>query len=199
MARLKITQVKSRIGSTERQCKNLDALGLKRINASVEHDDSVIIKGMIARVKHLVKVEEVAPAKKAAPKAKKAEVKPAKGSTHHDKRIGRGAGSGHGGTATRGHKGAQSRSGYSRKLGFEGGQMPLQRRLPKFGFTNLKRVEFKAINLSTLVAAGFISSNDKVKILGNGSISKALAVKAHAFSKSAEAAITAAGGSVEKL
>lgn len=104
----------------------------------------------------------------------------------------------------------------SRKLGFEGGQMPLQRRLPKFGFTNLKRVEFKAINLSTLeelaakksltevtvdtlIAAGFISSNDKVKILGNGTISKALAVKAHAFSKSAEAAITAAGGSVEKL
>ena len=139
-------------------------------------------------------------------------LKPAKGSTHHDKRIGRGAGSGHGGTATRGHKGAQSRSGYSRKLGFEGGQ----RRLPKFGFTNLKRVEFKAINLSTLeelaakksltevtvdtlIAAGFISSNDKVKILGNGTISKALAVKAHAFSKSAEAAITAAGGSVEKL
>ena len=76
-------------------------------------------------------------------------LKPAKGSTHHDKRIGRGAGSGHGGTATRGHKGAQSRSGYSRKLGFEGGQMPLQRRVPKFGFTNLKRVEFKAINLST--------------------------------------------------
>ena len=118
-------------------------------------------------------------------------LKPAKGSTHHDKRIGR-------------------------KLGFEGGQMPLQRRLPKFGFTNLKRVEFKAINLSTLeelaakksltevtvdtlIAAGFISSNDKVKILGNGTISKALAVKAHAFSKSAEAAITAAGGSVEKL
>ena len=143
-------------------------------------------------------------------------LKPAKGSTRHDKRIGRGAGSGHGGTATRGHKGAQSRSGYSRKLGFEGGQMPLQRRLPKFGFTNLKRVEFKAINLSTLeelaakksltevtvdtlIAAGFISSNDKVKILGNGTISKALAVKAHAFSKSAEAAITAAGGSVEKL
>ena len=131
-------------------------------------------------------------------------------------RIGRGAGSGHGGTATRGHKGAQSRSGYSRKLGFEGGQMPLQRRLPKFGFTNLKRVEFKAINLSTieelaakkslaeitvdtLIAAGFISSKDKVKILGNGAVTKALSVKAHAFSKSAEAAITAAGGSVEKL
>ena len=143
-------------------------------------------------------------------------LKPAKGSTHHDKRIVRGAGSGHGGTATRGHKGAQSRSGYSRKLGFEGGQMPLQRRLPKFGFTNIKRVEFKAINLSTLedlaakknlaevnldalVASGFVSANDKVKILGNGAVTKALKVTAHAFSKSAEAAIVAAGGSVEKL
>ncbi len=143
-------------------------------------------------------------------------LKPAEGSTHHDKRIGRGAGSGLGGYSTRGNKGAQSRSGYKRKLGFEGGQMPLQRRLPKFGFTNLKRVEFKPINLSTLeelaskknlseitletlVAAGFVSSNDKVKILGNGAVTKALQVKAHAFSKSAEAAITAAGGSVEKL
>ena len=143
-------------------------------------------------------------------------LKPAKGSTHHDKRVGRGAGSGHGGYSTRGNKGAQSRSGYSRKLGFEGGQMPLQRRLPKFGFTNLKRVEYKPINLSTLdelaakkgldtidltvlSSAGFVSSNDRVKILGNGSVSKALTVKAHAFSKSAEAAIAAAGGSVEKL
>ena len=79
-------------------------------------------------------------------------LKPAAGSTHHEKRIGRGQGSGHGGTSTRGHKGAQSRSGYSRKLGFEGGQMPLQRRLPKFGFTNIKRVEYKPINLDTLEA-----------------------------------------------
>ena len=143
-------------------------------------------------------------------------LKPAKGSTHHDKRVGRGAGSGHGGYSTRGLKGAKSRSGYSRKLGFEGGQMPLQRRLPKFGFKNLKRVEFKPINLSTLeelaakkelnvinvetlIAAGFISSSDKVKILGNGSVTKSLTVTAHAFSKSAEAAITAAGGNVEKL
>ena len=143
-------------------------------------------------------------------------LKPAKGSTHHDKRIGRGAGSGHGGYSTRGNKGAQSRSGYSRKLGFEGGQMPLQRRLPKFGFTNLKRVEFKPVNLSTLedlaakknlteisvetlIQSGYVSSNDKVKILGNGSLTKSLKVTAHAFSKSAEAAITAAGGSVEKL
>ena len=143
-------------------------------------------------------------------------LKPAKGATHHDKRVGRGAGSGHGRYSTRGMKGAKSRSGYSQKLGFEGGQMPLQRRLPKFGFKNLKRVEFKPINLSTLeelaskkeltaisvetlIAAGFISSNDKVKILGNGAVTKALNVTAHAFSKSAEAAITAAGGSVEKL
>ena len=143
-------------------------------------------------------------------------LRPAEGSVKTRKRIGRGAGSGLGGTSTRGHKGAKSRSGYSKKIGFEGGQMPLQRRLPKFGFTNLKRVEFKAINLSTLeelaakkslsevtvdtlVAAGFVSTKDKGKILGNGSVSKALTVKAHAFSKSAEAAITAAGGSVEKL
>ena len=143
-------------------------------------------------------------------------LKPAKGSTHHDKRVGRGAGSGHGRYSTRGMKGAKSRSGYSQKLGFEGGQMPLQRRLPKFGFKNLNRVEFKPINLSTLeelaakkelnvinvetlIAAGFISSNDKVKILGNGNVTKALTVTAHAFSKSAEAAIVAAGGNVAKL
>ena len=143
-------------------------------------------------------------------------LKPAKGSTHHDKRVGRGAGSGHGGYSTRGNKGAQSRSGYSQKLGFEGGQMPLQRRLPKFGFTNIKRVEFKPINLSTLealvaksgvsevnidalVAAGFVSGNDRVKILGNGTLTAALTVTAHAFSKSAEAAIVAAGGTVVKL
>ena len=143
-------------------------------------------------------------------------LKPAKGSTHHDKRVGRGAGSGHGGYSTRGNKGAQSRSGYSQKLGFEGGQMPLQRRLPKFGFTNIKRVEFKPINLSTLealvaksgvnevnidtlVAAGFVSNNDRVKILGNGTLTVALTVTAHAFSKSAEAAIVAAGGSIVKL
>ena len=127
-------------------------------------------------------------------------LKPAKGATHHDKRVGRGAGSGRGGYSGRGNKGAQSRSGYKSKLGFEGGQMPLQRRLPKFGFTNLKRVEYKAINLSTLdELAAKKELADKVKILGNGTLSKGLAVKAHAFSKSAEAAIVAAGGSVEKI
>lgn len=143
-------------------------------------------------------------------------LKPAKGATHHDKRIGRGQGSGHGGYSTRGAKGAQSRSGYSRKVGFEGGQMPLQRRLPKFGFTNIERVEFKPINLSVLenVAAkknivditpevlaevGLVSKNDRVKILGNGTVTKALNVTAHAFSKSAVAAIEAVQGTVVKL
>ena len=143
-------------------------------------------------------------------------LKPAAGSTHHEKRIGRGQGSGHGGTSTRGHKGAQSRSGYSHKLGFEGGQMPLQRRMPKFGFTNIKRVEYKPINLDTLEAlaanknitdinvetlieAGFISKNNRVKILGKGEVTKALNVTAHAFSQTAIAAIEAKGGKVEKL
>ncbi len=143
-------------------------------------------------------------------------LKPAAGSTHHEKRIGRGQGSGHGGTSTRGHKGAQSRSGYSHKLGFEGGQMPLQRRMPKFGFTNIKRVEYKPINLDTLeqlassknitdinietlIEAGFISKNSRVKILGKGELTKALNVTAHAFSQTAIAAIEAKGGKVEKL
>lgn len=141
---------------------------------------------------------------------------PAKGSSHHDKRIARGAGSGHGGTSTRGSKGAKSRSGYSKKFGFEGGQMPLQRRLPKFGFKNISRVEYKAINLDalqalaekanvssvdpkTLVEFGLAGANDLIKILGNGTLSAKLEVKANAFSKSAVAAIEAAQGTVVKL
>lgn len=143
-------------------------------------------------------------------------LKPAKGATHSRKRIGRGPGSGMGGTSTRGHKGAKQRSGYSKKIGFEGGQMPLQRRLPKFGFKNINRVEYKAINLSTLqtlaetrslttigieelIAAGMISSKQLVKILGNGELTAKLDVKAHAFSKSAEAAIIALGGTATKI
>ncbi len=139
-------------------------------------------------------------------------LKPAKGSTGREKRIARGEGSGHGGTSTRGHKGAQSRSGYSRKMGFEGGQMPIQRRLPKFGFNNPNRVEYKAVNLSSLqelsekanintitfdvlVANGLVSKKDLVKILGNGELKAKLEVTAHAFSKSAIAKIEAAEGS----
>ena len=136
---------------------------------------------------------------------------PAAGSKGREKRIGRGEGSGHGGTSTRGHKGAQARSGYSRKIGFEGGQMPIQRRLPKFGFTNPTRVEYKGINVSTLQTlsetlnvnvitidvlreAGFVSKNDLVKVLGNGELSAKLEVSANAFSKSAIAKIEAVGG-----
>ena len=143
-------------------------------------------------------------------------LKPAEGSTKTRKRIGRGPGSGLGGTSTRGHKGAKSRSGYKNKIGFEGGQMPIQRRLPKFGFKNINRVEYKAINIDTLqqmaeakqltkiginelMEAGFISSSQVGKILGNGSLTAKLEVAAHDFSKSAEAAIQASGGTVVKL
>lgn len=143
-------------------------------------------------------------------------LKPAAGSTSSRKRIGRGPGSGLGGTSTRGTKGAKSRSGYKKKIGFEGGQMPLQRRVPKFGFKNINRVEYKAINLDTiqklaeaknlqtigineLVEAGFISSSQLVKILGNGTLTAALEVQANAFSKKAAADIEAAGGKVVKL
>ncbi|MBO8476494.1 MAG: 50S ribosomal protein L15 [Bacteroidetes bacterium] len=143
-------------------------------------------------------------------------LKPAVGSTSSRRRVGRGPGSGMGGTSTRGHKGAKQRSGYSRKIGFEGGQMPLQRRVPKYGFKNFNRVEYKAINLKTLeelakvknltkitvddiVAAGLASKKAKVKILADGELTQKLEVVAHAFSKKAEEAIVAAGGSIQKL
>lgn len=140
-------------------------------------------------------------------------MKPAAGSTKTRKRIGRGPGSGLGGTSTRGHKGAKSRSGYSQKIGFEGGQMPLQRRLPKFGFKNINRVEYKAVNLETiqklasdkglssigfdeLLAARLISKKSLVKVLATGKLTSKLTVSAHAFSAAAKEAIEAQGGSV---
>jgi large subunit ribosomal protein L15 len=143
-------------------------------------------------------------------------LKPAKGSSKSKKRIGRGQGSGHGGTSTRGHKGQKSRSGYSKKVGFEGGQMPLQRRVPKFGFRNINRKEFKAINIATLQEladkkklteitvdtlrdAGLVQKSTLVKILGEGELKTKLNVKAHAFSKSAVSAIEAQGGTAEKI
>ena len=143
-------------------------------------------------------------------------LKPAAGSVKKVKRIGRGQGSGHGGTSTRGHKGAQSRSGYSRTRGFEGGQMPLQRVVPKFGFKNINRVEYKGINLSTLEAlaekkklnkidiqtlvdSGLIQKKTKVKILGNGTLNKKLDVEAHAFSKTAQKVIEELQGTVKKI
>ena len=143
-------------------------------------------------------------------------LQPAVGSVKRKTRIGRGPGSGKGGTSTRGHKGAKSRSGYSRKIGFEGGQMPLQRRLPKFGFKNINRVEYKAINLDTLAQlaesrklqkigieelreAGFVRRSQLVKILAGGAINTALTVEANAFSEAAKAAIEAAGGTANKI
>ncbi|MCM1450814.1 MAG: 50S ribosomal protein L15 [Clostridium sp.] len=143
-------------------------------------------------------------------------LQPNAGSVKTRKRIGRGPGSGKGGTSTRGHKGAKSRSGYKRKIGFEGGQMPLQRRLPKFGFKPLQRIEYRPINLEVLellatekgltkigmeelVAAGRASRKSLVKILGKGNLTAALTVEAHAFSKSAQEAIEKAGGTIVKL
>jgi large subunit ribosomal protein L15 len=142
------------------------------------------------------------------------ELRPAKGATHKDKRIGRGDGSGHGGTSTKGTKGAQSRTGYKRKMAHEGGQMPIQRRIPKRGFNNIHRVEYKVINvgqvdqlaekysikefsLENLYINGLISQNDKVKLLGNGELKSKLTFKVNAVSEKAKSVIEAAGGSVE--
>jgi large subunit ribosomal protein L15 len=144
-------------------------------------------------------------------------LKPQEGSVRKNKRVGRGEGSGRGGTSTRGHKGAKSRSGYSRKIGFEGGQMPLQRRVPKFGFKNFNRVEYAGVNIDVLQKLadekkikgevtpeilqqnGLVGKNDLVKILGRGTLSAKLKVTAHKFSKTAVAAIEEAGGSTENL
>ena len=143
-------------------------------------------------------------------------LKPAKGSVKRNKRLGRGQGSGRGGTSTRGHKGAQARSGYSKKIGFEGGQMPLQRRVPKYGFRNINRREYKGINIEVLqnlaernnlekidfevlISAGLVSKNALVKILGRGTLDRKLEVHAHAFSKSAVKAIEAKNGTAVKL
>jgi large subunit ribosomal protein L15 len=142
------------------------------------------------------------------------ELRPAKGATHKEKRIGRGDGSGHGGTSTKGTKGGQSRAGYKRKMAHEGGQMPIQRRIPKRGFNNIHRVEFKVLNLGqveqlaekydlkeisldTLRSNGLVGQNDKVKILGNGELKKKFTFKVNAVSEKAKSAIEASGGTVE--
>ena len=143
-------------------------------------------------------------------------LKPAAGATHNGKRVGRGYGSGKGRTSTRGHKGAKARSGDKKKIGFEGGQMPLQRRVPKFGFKNINRIEYKAVNLDfiqklaeeknltkigikELIEAGWVNKNQLVKILANGELTAKVDVEAHAFSAKAEAAITEKGGNAVKL
>lgn len=142
------------------------------------------------------------------------ELRPAKGATHSEKRIGRGDGSGHGGTSTKGTKGGQSRAGYKRKMAHEGGQMPIQRRIPKRGFNNIHRVEYKVFNVGlleqlsdkygisefsfeTLMTNGLVSRTDKIKILGNGELTKKFTFKVNAISEKAKSIIEAAGGSVE--
>ena len=144
------------------------------------------------------------------------DLQPSEGAVKINKRVGRGQGSGRGGTSTRGHKGAQSRSGYSKKKGFEGGQMPLQRRVPKFGFKNINRIEYKGLNLDTLqnvadqykvneitkevlVNHGLLAKKDLFKVLGRGEIKSALTIRANAFTEKATQAIEAAGGKAEKI
>ena len=210
MATIKIKQIKSKIGYPVDQKRTLVALGLRKISQVVEVEDTPSIRGMIRKVHHLVTVIDVDSIMKLN------NLKPAEGSTHSRRRIGRGPGSGLGGTSTRGHKGAKARSGYKRKIGFEGGQMPLQRRLPKGGFKNINHKEYFAVNLSTLQklaeeknltkigleelkAAGLTNGKELVKVLGNGEIKAKIEVQAHAFSKTAEEAIKAVGGNATKI
>ena len=193
--KLKITLVKSTIGAIPKHKKTVEALGLKKLNKTVELPDNAATRGMVAQVKHLV-------------------LKPAAGSTHSANfRVGRGHGSGNGKTAGKGHKGQKARSGAPRP-GFEGGQMPLYRRLPKRGFTNRNTKDIVSINITelnrfedgavvtieTLVENGVIKNpKDGVKILGNGELTKKLTVKANAFSASAAEKIQALGGTTEVI
>ena len=212
MSTIKIKQVKSKIRRPRDQKSTLEALGLKRIGHVVEHKKTPSIEGMIKKVKHLITIIEQI-------KMELSNLTPHKGSIKSKKkRIGRGQGSGKGGTATRGHKGAKSRSGYSRKLGFEGGQMPLQRRIPKFGFKNINRVEYQPVNLdalqslvdnkkvkkktidiNTLIENRLVGKNDLVKILGRGDLSSPIKVEAHKFSDTAKKAIEKAGGEIKTI
>ena len=212
MSTIKIKQVKSKIRRPKDQKSTLEALGLKRIGHVVEHKKTPSIEGMIKKVKHLITIIEQI-------KMELSNLTPHKGSIKSKKkRIGRGQGSGKGGTATRGHKGAKSRSGYSRKLGFEGGQMPLQRRIPKFGFKNINRVEYQPVNLdalqslvdnkkvkkktidiNTLIENRLVGKNDLVKILGRGDLSSPIKVEAHKFSETAKKAIEKAGGEIKTI
>ena len=212
MDTVKIKQVKSKIRRPKDQKSTLEALGLRKIGHVVEHKKTPSIEGMIKKVKHLITIIEQT-------RMELSNLTPNKGSIKSKKkRIGRGQGSGKGGTATRGHNGAKSRSGYSKKLGFEGGQMPLQRRIPKFGFKNINRVEYQPVNLdalqllidnkkvkkktidiNTLIENKLVGKNDLVKILGRGDLKTSITVEAHKFSESAKKAIEKAGGEIKTV
>ena len=204
---LKITQIKSAIGYQPKAKRTLSALGLKKMNQCVEKTDTPQIRGMIKKIDYLIKVEEVQ-------SVKLDSLKPSKGSIKNKKRIGRGHGSGLGKTSGRGHKGAGQRSGNKRRAWFEGGQMPLARRLPRRGFTNIFKEEIQIVNISdlnrieknseidpvVLQENGMIRSSLKpVKILGEGDIDKKLNVTASSFSESAKNKIEKAGGTVTIL
>ena len=210
MDTIKIKQIKSKIRKPKDQKSTLEALGLRKIGHVVEHKKTPSIEGMIKKVKHLITIIEQI-------RMELSNLSPNEGSIKSKKkRIGRGQGSGKGGTATRGHKGAKSRSGYSRKLGFEGGQMPLQRRVPKFGFKNINRKEYQAVNLdalqllvdnkkvnkktidiNTLIKNRLVGKNDLVKVLGRGELKSALKVESHRFSETAKKGIEKAGGEIK--
>ena len=198
---IKVTLVKSPIGAVPKHKKTVKAMGLTKMHKTVEMPDNAATRGMIQQVQHLVKMEL-------------SNLRPAEGSKHSDNfRRGRGHGSGNGKTAGKGHKGQLARSGH-KKPGFEGGQMPLYRRLPKRGFTNRNSKEIIAINVDvlnrfedgaevtvdSLLASGAISKiGDGVKILGNGELTKKLNVKVNAVSETAKTKIEAAGGTVEVI
>ena len=210
MDTIKIKQIKSKIRKPKDQKSTLEALGLRKIGHVDEHKKTPSVEGMIKKVKHLITIIEQI-------RMELSNLSPNEGSIKSKKkRIGRGQGSGKGGTATRGHKGAKSRSGYSRKLGFEGGQMPLQRRVPKFGFKNINRKEYQAVNLdalqllvdnkkvnkktidiNTLIKNRLVGKNDLVKVLGRGELKSALKVEAHRFSETAKKGIEKAGGEIK--
>ena len=204
---LKITQIKSAIGYQPKAKRTLSGLGLKKMNQCVEKTDTPQIRGMIKKIDYLIKVEEIK-------SVKLDSLKPSKGSIKNKKRIGRGHGSGLGKTSGRGHKGAGQRSGNKRRAWFEGGQMPLARRLPRRGFTNIFKEEIQIVNISdlnrieknseidpvVLQENGMIRSSLKpVKILGEGDIDKKLNVTASAFSASAKNKIEKAGGTATIL
>ena len=206
MADIKIKLTKSLIGSKKDQIATANSLGLRKIGNVTVQPDNAQTQGKIKKISHLVRGGAL---------MKLHELSPAEGSKKAVKRIGRGAGSGQGKTAGKGHKGQKARSGYSRRPGFEGGQMPLQRRIPKRGFNNIFATEYATVNVSalndrfddgatvdaeSLVACGLVKKTlDGIKVLGKGEITKALTVKVNAVSESAKAKIEAAGGKVEVL
>lgn len=211
MAKLQITLTRSVIGRPETQRKTVEALGLKKTNSSVVVEDNPAIRGQINKVKHLVTVEEN---NQGGAEMKLHELKPAEGSRKERNRVGRGVATGNGKTSGRGHKGQKARSGGGVRPGFEGGQLPLFRRLPKRGFTNINRKEYAIVNLdqlnkfedgtevtpALLVESGVVKNEKSgIKILGNGSLDKKLTVKAHKFSASAAEAIDAKGGAHEVI